>query len=120
MKNILKEICDRRIADMEKLGFSYGHEIPAERTRPVVPFLPQPGTILEVKRASPSKGDIAPDLDSVQTAERYIQSGTSAISVLTEENYFKGTLEDLKKVASLADSLGNKVAVLRTDFLLET
>lgn len=119
MKNILKEICDRRIADMEKLGFSYGHEIPAERTRPVVPFLPQPGTILEVKRASPSKGDIAPDLDSVQTAERYIQSGTSAISVLTEENYFKGTLEDLKKVASLADSLGNKVAVLRKDFLLE-
>ena len=119
MKNILKEICDRRIADMEKLGFSYGHEFPAERTRPVVPFLPQPGTILEVKRASPSKGDIAPDLDSVQTAERYIQSGTSAISVLTEENYFKGTLEDLKKVASLADSLGNKVAVLRKDFLLE-
>ncbi len=119
MKNILKEICDRRIADMEKLGFTYGHEIPAERTRPVVPFLPQPGTILEVKRASPSKGDIAPDLDSVQTAESYIQSGTSAISVLTEENYFKGTLEDLKKVAALADSLGNKVAVLRKDFLLE-
>lgn len=119
MKNILKEICDRRLLDMEKLGFSYGHEIPEKRCRPVVPFLTEPGTILEVKRASPSKGDIAPGLDSVQTAENYIKAGTSAISVLTEENYFKGTLEDLKKVASLADRLGNKVAVLRKDFLLE-
>lgn len=119
MKNILKEICDRRLSDIEKLGFSYGHEIPEKRSRPVVPFLTKPGTILEVKRASPSKGDIAPDLDSVQTAENYIKAGTSAISVLTEENYFKGTLEDLKKVASLADSLGNRVAVLRKDFLLE-
>ncbi len=104
MRNILKEICDRRLQDIEKLGYSYGHEIPAERTRPVVPFLPKPGTILEVKRASPSKGDIAPDLDSAATAKSYIEAGTSAISVLTEENYFKGTLDDLKKVASLADS----------------
>ena len=119
MRNILNEICDRRLQDIEKLGYSYGHEIPAERTRPVVPFLPKPGTILEVKRASPSKGDIAPGLDSAATAKSYIEAGTSAISVLTEENYFKGTLDDLKKVASLADSLGNKVAVLRKDFLLE-
>lgn len=119
MRNILKEICDRRLQDIEKLGYSYGHEIPTERTRPVVPFLPKPGTILEVKRASPSKGDIAPGLDSAATAKEYIDAGTSAISVLTEENYFKGTLDDLKKVASLADSLGNKVAVLRKDFLLE-
>lgn len=119
MKNILKEICDRRLYDIEKLGFSYGHEIPEKRTRPVVPFLLSPGTILEVKRASPSKGDIALGLDSAATAENYIKAGTSAISVLTEENYFKGTLEDLKKVASLADRLGNRVAVLRKDFLLE-
>lgn len=119
MRNILKEICDRRLQDIEKLGYSYGHEIPEKRTRPVVPFLVRPGTILEVKRASPSKGDIAPGIDSAATAREYIDAGTSAISVLTEENYFKGTLDDLKKVASLADSLGNKVAVLRKDFLLE-
>ena len=83
MRNILKEICDRRLQDIEKLGYSYGHEIPAERTRPVVPFLPKPGTILEVKRASPSKGDIAPGLDSAATAKSYIEAGTSAISVLS-------------------------------------
>lgn len=119
MKNILKEICDRRLQDIEKKGFSYGHEIPSKRTRPVVPFLVSAGTILEVKRASPSKGDIAPNLDSVITAKSYIEAGTSAISVLTEENYFKGSLEDLKKVAALADRMGNKVAVLRKDFLLD-
>lgn len=119
MKNILKEICDRRLSDIAQKGYSYGHEIPEKRTRPVVPFLPESGTILEVKRASPSKGDIAPDLDPVKTAENYINAGTSAISVLTEENYFKGSLEDLKKVAALSDSMGNGVAVLRKDFLLE-
>lgn len=119
MKNILKEICDRRLQDIDKKGFSYGHEIPAERKRPVVPFLVEPGTILEVKRASPSKGDIASGLDSEKTAESYIEAGTSAISVLTEENYFKGTLEDLKKVAALSDRMGNRAAVLRKDFLLE-
>lgn len=119
MKNILKEICDRRLQDIEKKGFSYGHEIPVERKRPVVPFLVEPGTILEVKRASPSKGDIAPELDSEATAKNYIEAGTAAISVLTEENYFKGSLEDLKKVAALADRMGNKAAVLRKDFLLE-
>ena len=119
MKNILKEICDRRLSDIAQKGYSYAHEIPEKRIRPVVPFLPDSGTILEVKRSSPSKGDIAPDLDPVKTAENYIAAGTSAISVLTEENYFKGSLEDLKKVAALSDSLGNKAAVLRKDFLLE-
>ena len=75
MKNILKEICDRRLQDIEKKGFSYGHEIPLKRTRPVVPFLLNAGTILEVKRASPSKGDIAPNLDSVATAKSYARDG---------------------------------------------
>lgn len=117
--NILKEICDRRLADIEKLGFSYGHQIPEERNRPVVPFLAKAGTILEVKRASPSKGNIAPDLNPAATAEDYIKAGTSAISVLTEENYFKGTLEDLMSVAETVHKNGDKVAVLRKDFLLE-
>lgn len=115
-RNILKEICDRRLDDIKTKGFSYGHAIPEKRTRPVVPFLPKPGTILEVKRASPSKGDIAPDLDAVKTALSYISAGTAAISVLTEENYFKGSLEDLVAVAEAA---GEKAAVLRKDFLLE-
>jgi len=114
--DILREITDKRRADIERLGFNFGHSIPEKRTRAVVPFLPVPGTILEIKRASPSKGWIAPELDSSVTAKTYAGAGTSAISVLTEENYFHGTLEDLQKAAKAA---GEKVAILRKDFLLE-
>lgn len=114
--DILKEITDKRRADINRLGFNFGHSIPEKRTRAVVPFLPVPGTILEIKRASPSKGWIAPELDSSETAKTYAAAGTSAISVLTEENYFHGTLEDLQKAAKAA---GETVAILRKDFLLE-
>ena len=119
MANILKEICDRRLNDIAKKGYTLGHDVPETRTRPIVPFLPTPGTILEVKRASPSKGDIMPDLDSVKTAGNYMNAGTAAISVLTEENYFKGSLCDLKAVAEYVNAKGSKTAVLRKDFLLE-
>ena len=114
--DILTEICEKRLSDIKAKGFSFGHKIPEKRTRPVVPFLPQPGTILEIKRASPSKGWIAPELDSEKTAKTYIKAGTSAVSCLTEENYFHGSLEDLQKTCRAA---GKKTAVLRKDFLLE-
>lgn len=114
--DILTEICEKRRADIQKKGFSYGHKIPEKRKRPVVPFLPEPGTILEIKRASPSKGWIAPELKAAKTAKTYIKAGTSAISCLTEENYFHGSLEDLQAACRAA---GTKAAVLRKDFLLE-
>lgn len=111
--DILTKIVDARKADMEKRGISFGYEIPAERTRAVHPFIQKKGVALEVKRASPSKGDIAPNLDAAQTALAYQEAGASAISVLTEENYFKGNLGDLKRVCDFVD-----VAVLRKDFLI--
>ncbi|MDD5746492.1 MAG: indole-3-glycerol phosphate synthase TrpC [Candidatus Omnitrophica bacterium] len=67
----------------------------------------------EVKKASPSKGDLNPDLDVVKTALTYEKSGISAISVLTDPR-FKGTLTDLKKVKSAVS-----IPVLRKDFMLE-
>lgn len=122
-KDILKEIVDRRIEDMEKFGIQFGFDIPAERQRPVHPFIVEKGVILEVKRASPSKGDIAPDLDSGATARSYAEAGAGAISCLTETNYFKGTLEDLMKVCAAVDEYEketgkNGPAVLRKDFLI--
>lgn len=114
--DILTEICEKRRADIKAKGFSFGHKIPETRKRPVVPFLPEPGTILEIKRASPSKGWIAPELNAAKTAKTYVKAGTSAISCLTEENYFHGTLEDLQAACKAA---GTKAAVLRKDFLLE-
>ena len=54
--------------------------------------------IAEVKRASPSKGDILPDVDAVEIAALYEHAGARAISILTDEKFFKGKLEDLTNV----------------------
>lgn len=114
MKDILTTIVEKRKEDMDRLGVTFGFKIPESRQRPVHPFLTQKGVILEVKRASPSKGDIAPDLDAAETARSYASAGAAAISCLTETNYFKGSLEDLMKVCKAAPD----TAVLRKDFLV--
>jgi indole-3-glycerol phosphate synthase len=68
--------------------------------------------IAEVKRASPSRGDLASIADPAALAARYAEGGASAISVLTEARKFKGSLADLEAVrASVA------VPVLRKDFI---
>ena len=114
MKDILTTIVEKRKEDMSRLGVTFGFKIPETRERPVHTFLTQKGVILEVKRASPSKGDIAPDLNSAETARSYASAGAAAISCLTETNYFKGTLEDLINVCKAAPD----TAVLRKDFLI--
>ena len=119
--DILTRIIEKRKADIKKLGLEFGHKIPETRQRPLHPFLKTKGLILEVKRASPSKGDISPDLDSYETACSYAKAGARAISCLTESNFFKGSLEDLMKVCRAVDETApaeNAPAVLRKDFLL--
>ena len=54
--------------------------------------------IAEIKRASPSSGDIALDLDPVDVAGQYINAGATALSVLTEPSYFKGDISFLKNI----------------------
>ncbi len=119
-EDILKKIVDKRRADIERLGLTFGFDIPEKRTVGRCEFLGRPGPILEVKRASPSKGDIAPDLVPADLACTYAAAGAQAISVLTETNYFKGTLADLITVAKAVDNGDGtkKCAVLRKDFLL--
>ena len=68
--------------------------------------------IAEIKRASPSKGDLATILDASALAFEYETAGASVISVLTEERKFKGSLEDL---ASVSKSI--TIPVLRKDFI---
>lgn len=70
--------------------------------------------IAEVKRRSPSRGDLAPDLDPVGQARSYADGGAAAISVLTEPEFFSGSGDDLMAVTGVVD-----VPVLRKDFILD-
>jgi len=112
--DVLDEILSRREEDYARLGPSFGSDVPASRARAVVPFLAKPGAILEVKRASPSKGDIAPDLDPVSLARSYAEAGARNVSVLTERRFFKGSLDDLIAASSAHPGL----SFLRKDFIL--
>lgn len=122
--DILDEIIERRKADIARLGYECGCDVPEKRGVCVRKFLAERGAILEVKRASPSKGDISPNLDAAKTALEYAKNGARAISVLTEKNYFKGSLDDLIAVRAALDEYaaqtGNDApAVLRKDFLFD-
>ena len=70
--------------------------------------------VAEVKKASPSLGDIKADLDVVALAQAYARGGASALSVLTEPDYFKGSLQDLALVRGATE-----LPVLRKDFILD-
>ncbi|AXK45020.1 indole-3-glycerol phosphate synthase TrpC [Brachybacterium saurashtrense] len=72
------------------------------------------GLIAEVKRASPSKGALADIPEPAELAAAYAAAGASAISVLTEQRRFRGSLADLDAVRARVD-----VPVLRKDFVVE-
>jgi indole-3-glycerol phosphate synthase len=72
--------------------------------------------IAECKKASPSKGLMVPDYDAVKLAKQYVEGGARAISVLTDGRHFQGSLADLRDVK---EALGNKVPVLRKDFMFD-
>ncbi len=70
--------------------------------------------ICEVKRASPSKGMIAPEFPYLDIAREYEEAGASAISVLTEPHYFKGRDEYLEDITDVVS-----IPVLRKDFVVD-
>ncbi len=73
--------------------------------------------IAEIKKASPSKGIICSDFNPVKIAQIYASNGASAISVLTEGKYFKGSLNHLQDIRK---ALGNKrPPLLRKDFICD-
>jgi len=71
--------------------------------------------IAEIKRASPSKGLIQPHLIAADYAEAYERGGASAISVLTEDHWFKGSIDDLTDARE-----SSKLPILRKDFIISS
>jgi indole-3-glycerol phosphate synthase len=74
-----------------------------------------PALIAEIKRASPSKGLLCPDFAPIHLARVYAENGAAAISVLTDEKYFQGSLEILRQIANLCPRL----PLLRKDFIFD-
>lgn len=77
---------------------------------------PQLAVIAEIKRKSPSKGELATIVDPLALAQTYIAGGASALSILTDEVFFGGSLQDLTQVAQAIQH--SPVPILRKDFII--
>jgi indole-3-glycerol phosphate synthase len=115
---ILEEILDhkrqelehrRRATSDEEIRRIAAKAAPARSVR----FDPPMSLIAEVKRRSPSAGQISESLDPAYQARRYEKGGAAAISVLTDEKYFGGSLDDLRAVREAV-----AIPVLCKDFIL--
>ena len=70
--------------------------------------------ISEIKKASPSKGIIREDFNHTDIAKQYMDAGTSAISIITDKNYFQGDIKYLEDISSIKNA-----PLLRKDFLID-
>jgi indole-3-glycerol phosphate synthase len=73
-----------------------------------------PRVIAEFKRASPSRGEIRPGADPAEIARTYEAAGAAALSVLTDREFFRGDLEDLRRARAVT-----RLPVLRKDFTID-
>lgn len=121
-KNILEEIAEktRERIRKEKRQFPLDQLKTLAEKAPQQPFfleaLKKPGMsyICEVKKASPSKGLIAPEFPYLEIAKEYEAAGASAISCLTEPFYFMGSDTYLREITEIVD-----IPVLRKDFTVD-
>ena len=102
----------RRIVSLDSI-IDAARQAPAPRDFVRALRAHRPAIIAEVKRSSPSKGDIFPGLDPAAVAGDYARGGAAAISVLTDR-HFKGSLDDLHAVRAAID-----LPILRKDFMFD-
>lgn len=122
MHNILNEIVENKKIEVERLKLE--RPIAAlqkmiDERKPTLKFARalsgnKTKIIAEVKKASPSKGDLNPNLDPVEIARIYEEGGAAAISVLTEKAYFKGSIDYLAQIREAVT-----IPTLRKDFIFD-
>ncbi|KAI0902634.1 indole-3-glycerol phosphate synthase-domain-containing protein [Annulohypoxylon nitens] len=131
--NILQKIYARRkeavaaqkvIPSLRPRDFEAAYEL--NTAPPQIPFVDRirqspfdVSLMAEIKRGSPSKGIFALDIDAPSQAKKYALAGASVISVLTEPDWFKGSIEDLRAVRQVLEGMPNRPAVLRKEFIFE-
>lgn len=122
-KSVLTRIVERRreaIAHRKRVLPDVALKLAVEKKSPPVRDFPAALTqgglniIAELKKASPSRGLLCADYQPVKTALELEASGAAALSVLTEEDFFQGSLGDLKEV-----SKATKIPILRKDFIVD-
>ncbi len=118
MGNILTKIIDQKKIEVPKLKEAGLTGTALQVARPSLVESLRSATsmavIAEIKRASPSKGEIKLDVDPIQQALTYERAGATAISVLTDETFFKGSIEDLQNVSQHVD-----IPRLCKDFIID-
>lgn len=125
-QDILKTIVERKQAEIEAARRAVPESrlaMEARNFRQRRPFLPAVASesgskihvIAEIKRASPSRGMIRPDIDPGEFARTYECGGAAAVSVLTDRDFFKGSPEDLTAARESC-----RLPVLRKDFLISS
>jgi indole-3-glycerol phosphate synthase len=100
----------RNRAEIERRA---SHRSPARDFRAALQ-LNQPAIIAEIKKASPSRGILAHDFDPKSMAPEYARGGAAALSVLTDREFFQGSLDDLESARAAC-----KIPVLRKDFTID-
>ena len=106
---------ERTLADLERVAAEKASVVSLSSA------LSEPGTgvIAEFKRASPSKGRFPVEISPGEVIPQYLAGGAAALSVLTDEPFFEGSLVDMQDAARLAHSHSTPVPVLRKDFVID-
>ena len=126
--SILERIVAQRRKDVEELKLIVPQKALEKKLREAPPTINfrkrldegHTSVIAEIKRASPSKGDIAIAIDAAQQASLYSKGGAAGISVLTEPKWFKGNLTDLQAARQIVeDHTPERPGILRKDFIVD-